>query len=79
MKRLNTEETKLKIIEQLIILNDDTVFEQIENLINESMQRPKPAKLTKQDIIERARLSNTDIENKDIYTINTVEKLSQRW
>jgi len=61
------------------MLNDDTVFEQIENLINESMQRPKPSKLTKQDIIERARLSNTDIENKDIYTIDTVRKLSQRW
>jgi acetolactate synthase small subunit len=79
MKRLNTEETKLKIIEQLIILNDDSVFEQIENLINESMQRPKPVKLTKQDIIERARLSNTDIENKDVYTINAVEKSAQRW
>jgi hypothetical protein len=45
MKRLNTEETKLKIIEQLILLNDDTVFEQIENLINESMNQCKDQNL----------------------------------
>jgi len=79
MKQLSTEETKLKIIEQLIILNDDKVFEQIEILINESMYRPKLTKLTKQDLIQRAKLSNTDIENNDIYSNDTVEKLSQKW
>jgi len=79
MKRLSTEETKLKIIEQLIILNDDKVFEQIEILINESMQRPKLTKLTKQDLIQRAKISNTDIENNDIFSNDSVEKLSKKW
>jgi hypothetical protein len=37
MRHLNIEETKLKIIEQLIILNDVSVFEKVENLINESL------------------------------------------
>lgn len=79
MKHLNTEETKLKIIEQLNLLNDDNVFEQIENLLNESLQRPNRTKLTKQDLIERAQLSNIDIENKDVYTNDSVEKSSQKW
>jgi len=69
----------MEIIEQLIILNDDSVFEKVENLINESLQRPKSTKLTRQKLIDRALLSNIDFENKDIYSSDLVEKLSNRW
>jgi len=79
MRHLNIEEPKLKIIEQIIILNDDSVFEKVENLINESLQRPESTKLTRQELIDRALLSNIDIENKDIYTSDQVEKLSNKW
>lgn len=79
MRHLNTEETKLKIIEQLIILNDDSVFEKVEDIINESLQRPKNTKLTKQELIDRVVLSNIDIENNDIYSDDQVEKLSNKW
>jgi len=79
MRHLNIEEPKLKIIEQIIILNDDSVFEKVENLINESLQRPESTKLTRQELIDRALLSNIDIENKDIYTCDQVEKFSNKW
>ena len=79
MRHLNIEETKLKIIEQLIILNDDSVFEKVEIHIKESLQRPKNTKLTKQELIDRALLSNIDIENNDIYSDDQVEKLSNKW
>ena len=79
MRQLNIEETKLKIIEQLIILNDDSFFEKVENLINESLQRPKSTKLSKQQLIDRALLSNIDIENKNIFSDDQVEKLSNKW
>ena len=78
MKPLNPE-YKLKIIEQLIILNDDDVFEKIETIINESIRRPKPTKLTKKDLILRAQLSNKDINEKDIFTQDSVETLTQKW
>ena len=78
MRHLNIEEPKLKIIEQIIILNDDSVNEKVQNIINESLQRPKTSKLTKQELIDRALLSNVDIENNDIYTIDQVVKLSQK-
>jgi len=51
----------------------------IENLINESIQRPKPTKLTKQDLLDRALLSNIDIDNNNVYTVDAVEKSSQKW
>jgi len=79
MRHLNIEEPNLKIIEQIIILNDDSVFEKVENLINESLQRPESTKLTRQELIDRALLSNIDIENKDIYTCDQVEKFSNKW
>lgn len=79
MIRSTSQETKLKIIEQLIILNDDTVFSQIEELISKAMHRPTYKKLSKQDIENRAMQANRDIENKQIFTQSEVEKLSQNW
>jgi len=78
MRHLNIDETKLKIIEQLIILNDDSVFEKVEILINESLQRPKRTKLTKQELIDRSLLSNIVIENNDIYSNDQVEKFANK-
>ena len=63
----------------IIILDDEIVFVKIENLINESIQRPKPTKLTKQDLLDRAIQSNNDIDINDVYTVDAVEKLSQKW
>lgn len=79
MRHLNSPENKLKIIEQLIILNDDDVFDQIEDLINKSMHRPKPTRLTKQDLIERAQQSTKSIEEKDLFKQDAVEKLTKSW
>lgn len=79
MRRLNAEETKFKIIEQLIILNDDSVFEQIENILDASIHRPKAAKFTKQDVVKRAQKANLDISNKKVNSQENAEKLSKSW
>lgn len=79
MRKLNMPETKLKIIEKLIILNDDKVFEKIEKIIDESLQRPKAKKYTKQELIKRAQLSNKNIESKEVISQDEVEKLAQNW
>lgn len=77
MKQLNIQERKLNIIEQLIILNDEEVFEQVEELINSSLKRPQLKKFTKQDIVKRAQISDENIEKKEVYSQEDVEKLSQ--
>jgi len=79
MRQLNTQDRKLNIIEQLIILNDNKVFKQIEDLIDNSLQRPKFKSFTKQDLLNRAKASNKNIENGEIYTQDELEKLSQSW
>lgn len=79
MKQINNQDNKLKIIEQIIILNDDEVFNKIEAILNESIHRPKPAKLTKEEMLQRAQLANQDIHEKDIFTQELVEKMTQKW
>ena len=79
MKQLNIQERKLNIIEQLIILNDEAVFEQVEELINSSLKRPQLKKLTKEEIEKRAKISDENIVNGEIYSHEDVEKLSQKW
>ena len=79
MKQLNIQERKLNIIEQLIILNDEAVFEQVEELINSSVKRPQLKKLTKEEIEKRAKISDENIVNGEIYSHEDVEKLSQKW
>ena len=78
MKQLN-QDNKLKIIEQLIILNDDDVFEKIETIINESIHRPKPTKLTKKELLQRAQLASNDINEKNVFSQDSVETLTQNW
>ncbi len=75
----SNQDNKLKIIEQLIILNDDDVFEQVENIINESLHRPKPVMLTEEEIIQRIQQANKDIKEKAVFTQDEVEKLTQNW
>ena len=79
MKNSGNQDNKLKIIEQLIILNDDDVFDQVENIINESLHRPKSEKITKQEMIRRVQQSNKDIEDKAVYQQDEVEKLTENW
>ena len=79
MKHLNTPEMKLKIIEQLIILNDESIFEQIENILDASTHRPNAGKLTKKDLIKRAQQANLDIANKEVFTQDAAERQSQSW
>jgi hypothetical protein len=47
--------------------------------IDKSLHRPKLKKLTKHQIVKRAKLANKDIENGDYASQDEVEKLSQKW
>ena len=79
MSQLNVQNRKLSIIEQVITLNDDEILKKIEELIHTSLHKPVLNKLTKQELVTRAELSDKDIENGDIYLQEDAEKLSQGW
>lgn len=74
-----SQEAKLKIIEQLIILNDDAVFAQIEDLMSKAMHRPAYKKLSKSEVVSRAKQANEDIDNNRVFSQAEVEKLTQSW
>ena len=79
MKQLNIQNRKLNIIEQLIILNDEEVFNKVEALINSSTKKPPFKKLTKEELENRARISNKNIEEGEVFSQEDVEKTSQNW
>ena len=79
MEQINIQDRKLSIIERVIILDDDMILKQVEDLINTSLQRPSLKRLTKQELVTRAELSDKDIENGDVYSQEDAEKLSQSW
>jgi hypothetical protein len=75
----NNQPDKLKIIEQLIMLNDDKVFEQVEILINKKLQRTKLRPLSANDLEERALKSESDIIANRVYSQEQAEELSKNW
>ena len=79
MSQLNIQNRKLSIIEQVIMLDDDKVLKLVEDIINTSLHKPYLKKLTTQELVTRAELSDKDIENGDVYSQEDAEKLSQIW
>jgi hypothetical protein len=76
---LSIQSRKLNIIEQLILLDDDTVLKQVEDLINTSLHEPTLKRMTKLEVIQRAQLAEKDIENGEIYSREEVVRISQNW
>ncbi len=79
MEITEIQNKKLNLIEQLIIIEDDDVINKIEEILNESLQRPLMKKFTKEELINRARLANKDIENGKTFTQEEIESISQDW
>jgi hypothetical protein len=79
MKKLSNQDKKLKIIEKLIMLNDDDVIEKIENIIDESLLNQKHDRITKPETLRHDQPSNNVIEGDVIFTQDEVEKLTQDW
>ena len=79
MKQSNIQDRKLNIIEKLINLNNEDVLKQVEELIDSFLKRLHLKRFTKQELIVRARISNKNIENGEVFAQKEVEKLSQSW
>ncbi|HAQ19853.1 MAG TPA: hypothetical protein DCR40_11555 [Prolixibacteraceae bacterium] len=79
MKQVNIQERKFNIIEQLIILNDEDIFKQVEELIHSALQKPQLKRFTKQELVNRAKISNDNIKKGEVFSQDEVEKMSQNW
>jgi hypothetical protein len=79
MKTAGLQERKLNIIEQLIILNDEEVFQQVEDLINRSLKRPNLPRFTVTELKARAERANKDIADGRLIAQEDVETQTQTW
>jgi len=79
MEQLNIQERKLNVIEQLIILNVEEVFKEVIALINSSFKYQPINMLTKHELENRAKISNKNIEQGNVYSQDEVEKISENW
>ena len=79
MDTLSIQERKLSIIEQLIILNDDDVFQKVEELINKSLKRPDLSRFSVSDLKKRAEQANRDIAEGNLFSQDDVEEQTQSW
>lgn len=51
----------------------------VEKLINSSFKKPPLKRFTKQELEDRAKTSNKNIEKGDLYSQEVVKKTSQKW
>jgi hypothetical protein len=79
MKNSSNQDNKLKIIEKIILLNDDDVLKKIETIIIESQQKQKPDRITKPNTIRHTLQPNKVIEGDAVFSQDEVEKLTQDW
>lgn len=72
---------KMNLIEYLLGVQDEKVFDKIESTIQKSIKNVKPSDIvfTKNDLIERAEFSNKQIKKGHSLTQRELEQQSKNW
>ena len=76
---MDLQTRKLNIIEYLIGLTDESVFNIIEKIINESKNKSVSRRFTQQELIERALISNQDYQSGNFIDQNQLKAESKNW
>ena len=76
---MDLQTRKLNIIEYLIGLTDESVFNIIEKIINESKNKSVSRRFTQQELIERTLISNQDYQSGNFIDQNQLKTESKNW
>ena len=76
---MDLQTRKLNIIEYLIGLTDENIFNIIEKIINESKNKSVSRRFTQQELIERALISNQDYQSGNFIDQNQLKAESKNW
>jgi predicted transcriptional regulator len=78
---MDLQTRKLNLIEHLIRLQDEKIFSRIEELINKSLTSDDKIlkRLTKKELMERAKKSNADYQAGHFKTQEQLEADSKNW
>ncbi|MBK7965455.1 MAG: hypothetical protein IPK10_09310 [Bacteroidetes bacterium] len=71
----------MNLIEYLLGVQDEKVFDKIESTIQKSIKDVKPSDIifTKNDMVERIEFSNKQIKKGHVLTQKELEKQSKNW
>lgn len=73
---MNFDARKLDLISIIISLNDESVLNKIEKVINENLNNPYA--LTKEELVNRALKSEDDYANGRVISLEKFEKISEK-
>ena len=81
MKSMSLQLRKLHLIEYLLGVQDEKLFDKIESTIQASIQNIKPDDIifTKTDLINRAEFSNNQIKKGHTLSQEDLEQQSKHW
>ncbi len=81
MKSMSLQLRKMNLIEYLLGVQDEKVFDKIESTIQKSIKDVKPNDIifTKNDMVERVEFSNKQIKKGHVLTQKELEKQSKNW
>jgi hypothetical protein len=81
MKSTNLQLRKMSLIEYLLGIQDEKIFDKVESTIHKSLKSVKPVDIvfTKEEIIERAEFSNKQIKKGHVLSQKELEAQSKNW
>jgi hypothetical protein len=81
MKSSSLQLRKMSLIEYLLGIQDEKIFDKVESNIHKSLKSVKPVDIvfTKEEIIERAKFSNKQIKKGYVLSQKELEAQSKNW
>lgn len=81
MKSSSLQLRKISLIEYLLGIQDEKIFDKVESNIHKSLKSVKPVDIvfTKDEIIERAEFSNKQIKKGNVLSQKELEAQSKNW
>ena len=76
---MEVAERRLNIIEKLLHVQDEQIFQEIENILTNKTGPSQFSKLSKEDLIERAQQANLDIKEGRTYSIKEASDIMNNW
>jgi len=81
MKSSSLQLRKISLIEYLLGIQDEKIFDKVESTIHKNLKSVKPVDIvfTKDELIERAEFSNKQIKKGHILSQKELEVQSKNW
>ncbi len=81
MKSTSLQLRKINLIEYLLGIQDEKIFDKVESTIHKSLKSVKPVDIvfTKAELIDRADFSNKQIKKGHVLSQKELETQSKNW